>query len=276
MDMTIFNDLKDIIEKHTYEDAVKMLVRTLLAPDIEKIFNQPRKILCVQPHPDDCDLSAGGTLIKSIKNGAEAIYLTLTDGLMGTIDPKILPEELSIIRKKEQEDAAGIIGVKKFIWLNYRDTELPYSSNIRKLLVNIIRKERPSIILAPDPWLPYEGHPDHRVAGMLSIEAAIFAGLVHYAKLPYDEDSKPHNIEYMVFYNTHRPNLYYNIDDVIEIKLKALKQHKSQFLNNWDSVELFIRTLNMLYGKMINTKYAEAFKVIPKDLLHVATVAEHV
>ncbi|MGB9728784.1 MAG: PIG-L deacetylase family protein [Thermoprotei archaeon] len=204
------------------------------------------------------------------------MYLTLTDGSMGTVDPKTLPEELSIIRKKEQEKAAKIIGVKKLIWLNYKDTELPYSSDIRKILVNIIRKEKPNIILAPDPWLPYEGHPDHRVAGMLSIEAALFADLVHYAKLPYEENSEPHSIEYMVFYNTHRPNLYYNIDDTIEIKLEALREHKSQFLNNWNSVELFIRTLNMLYGKIINAKYAEAFKVIPKDLLHMTMIVEHI
>jgi LmbE family N-acetylglucosaminyl deacetylase len=80
----------------------------------------------------------------------------------------------------------------------------------------------------------------------------------------------------MVLYNTSKPNLYTNIDDVIEIKLKVLKQHESQFLNNWDNVELFIRTLNMLYGKIINAKYAEAFKVIPKDLLHVTTIVEHI
>lgn len=276
MNKVILNNLEDIIKKHTYEDAVKLLVRMILAPDIEKIFYQPKKILCIQPHPDDCDISAGGALIKAIKNGAEVIYLTLTDGSMGTIDPKILPEELSIIRKKEQENAAKIIGVKKLIWLDYKDTELPYSSEVRKLLVNIIRKEKPNIILAPDPWLPYEGHPDHRIGGILSVEAALFSGLAHYAKLSHETNTKPHDIEYMIFYNTPKPNLYFDIDDVIEIKLKALKQHESQFLNNWDDIELFIRIHGMLYGRMINAKYAEAFKVIPKDLLHVTTVTEHI
>ncbi|MGC9067520.1 MAG: hypothetical protein ACP5GU_00425 [Thermoprotei archaeon] len=75
MNMTVFNSLKDIIEKHTYEDAIKLLVRTLLVPDMEKIFDQPKKILCIQPHPDDCDLSTGGTLIKSIKNGTEGLSI---------------------------------------------------------------------------------------------------------------------------------------------------------------------------------------------------------
>jgi hypothetical protein len=70
MNMTVFNSLKDIIEKHTYEDAIKLLV-----PDMEKIFDQPKKILCIQPHPDDCDLSTGGTLIKSIKNGTEGLSI---------------------------------------------------------------------------------------------------------------------------------------------------------------------------------------------------------
>jgi LmbE family N-acetylglucosaminyl deacetylase len=248
----------------------------LLAPDLERIFDKPKKILCIQPHPDDCDFSAGGTLIKSIRNGAEVTYLTLTDGSMGTVNPKLSPEELSVIRKKEQENAAKIIGIKKLIWLNYKDTELPYSSDIRKLLVNIIRREKPNIVLAPDPWLPYEGHPDHRITGILSVEAALFSSLVHYAISSYEENIEPHSIEYMVLYNTSKPNLYTNIDDVIEIKLKVLKQHESQFLNNWDNVELFIRTLNMLYGKIINAKYAEAFKVIPKDLLHVTTIVEHI
>jgi LmbE family N-acetylglucosaminyl deacetylase len=40
---------------------------------------QAKKILCVQPHYDDNDIGAGGTLAKLHEAGAEIIYLTVTD-----------------------------------------------------------------------------------------------------------------------------------------------------------------------------------------------------
>lgn len=83
----------------------------------EEVLEEAKKILCIQPHPDDADFGAGGTIAKLTKNGCEATYVSLMDDRVGTFKQDLWPEKLAIIRVKEQEKAAEILGVKRLIWL---------------------------------------------------------------------------------------------------------------------------------------------------------------
>ena len=68
-----------------------MTIETILPmPDI---FSAKR-ILCIQPHYDDNDIGAAGTLIRLQQNGAEIFYLTVTDDLMGVVNVTLSDEEL--------------------------------------------------------------------------------------------------------------------------------------------------------------------------------------
>jgi len=203
--------------------------------------------------------------------GKEIVYLTLTDGAMGTRDLSSSPRELAKTRKREQEKAAKVIGVKKLIWFDYRDTELPYSPEVRNRIIGIIRDEKPDIVLAPDPWLLYEAHPDHRNAGLLALEAVFFAPFPH---INPEKGLTPHEVPLVGLYYTAKPNYIEDVTDVFDIKLKALKEHRSQFGNNWHQWELYIRTVGMFYGKKIGVMYGEGIKVLPKLLLHVTPFAE--
>ena len=42
-----------------------------------------QRILCVQPHYDDNDIAAGGTVAALAEAGVEVFYLTVTDDLVG-------------------------------------------------------------------------------------------------------------------------------------------------------------------------------------------------
>ena len=78
-------------------------------PDLESC----KRILCIQPHPDDNEIGAGGTIAKLADKGCEIFYLTATDGRLGTSDPSISPLDLIKTRDAELKAAAGVLGAQK-------------------------------------------------------------------------------------------------------------------------------------------------------------------
>lgn len=260
--------------KLSEEEAVRTLVKRVMYPDFDLAFEKARRILCIAPHPDDCEVGAGGTLASLSKMGKEAFLAIATDGSLGTSDPNLAPQQLAYIRMMEQEEAGRIIGVKKVIWFGYKDGYMPYDREARSKFVEVIRALKPDVVLAPDPWLSYEAHPDHRNTGLLSAEAIMVAGLPHYVEENSLVGLEPWRVRYVAFYYTSKPNYYYNITDTIDIKMRALKAHKSQFEANWNEFETLIKFIATLYGRRVGIGYAEAFKLLPTQLIHAVPFAE--
>ncbi|CAD5244957.1 PIG-L deacetylase family protein [Thermococcus camini] len=246
-------------------DEFKELLRETLGFDVERPFEGVERILCVQPHPDDCELAIGGALAKLSRGRREITYLTLTDGSAGSRE--IPPEKLKEVRREEQERAAEIIGVKKLIWLDYPDTKLPHSEDLRDEILRIIRSEKPDLVLTPDPWLPYDVHPDHRNAGFSTGEAAFFSAL------PSVGEGEPWEVRLLGFYYTDNPNYIEDIGDFLKLKLKALKAHKSQFGSEWSSWEVFVKSVARFYGETAGFKYGEGMKILPTVLFHANPLA---
>ena len=73
-----------------------------------------RRVLCVQAHPDDGEIGAGATVAKLTRAGADVIYLTITDGGVGTEDVSITPAELARIRRGGVR-AASLLSVNEMI-----------------------------------------------------------------------------------------------------------------------------------------------------------------
>ncbi|ASJ05575.1 PIG-L deacetylase family protein [Thermococcus barossii] len=264
----MFRDMDDF--KISFERLLKELEFDLSNP-----FEDVEKVLCIEPHPDDCAIGLGGTIKKLTEGGIEVVYVCMTDGSMGTLDDNLSPHELAMIRRKEEEESASLLGVKKVIWMGYRDTELPYTGEVRRELVKIIRAEKPDAVLAPDPWLPYEGHPDHRVTGFLSIDAVAFSPLPNFASTDGVAGLKPHQVDVFGFYYTARPNYFVDITDLMELKLKAVRAHRSQFTDDvWEKWEPFLRTVALYYGKKAGVKYAEGLRFMPGLFLHITPFAE--
>ncbi|KUH32680.1 diacetylchitobiose deacetylase [Thermococcus celericrescens] len=246
-------------------DEFRALLKETLGFDVERPFEGVERILCVQPHPDDCELAIGGMLAKLSREGKEITYLTLTDGSAGSRE--LPPDELKKIRRREQERAAEIIGVKKLLWLDYRDTRLPYSEEVRGELLRIIRSEKPDLVLAPDPWLPYDVHPDHRNAGLLAGEAAFFSAL------PSVGEGEPWEVRLLGFYYTDNSNYIEDVTGFLKLKLKALKAHESQFGGDWSSWEVFVKSVARFYGEMAGFKYGEGLRILPTVLFHANPLA---
>ncbi len=205
-----------------------MAIESLLP--IPNIFNA-RRILCVQPHYDDNDMAVAGTLTQLAKLGAELIYLTVTDDLMGVNDVLLSDTAATDALKRDQFAAAKIVGVKEQYWLGYPDAgDYDYFA-VRADLLKYIRLIQPDFVFTVDPWLTYEGHRDHIQTGLATAEAVMFAGLTKITSTDPTVDAayEEHEIQGIAFYHTREPNYISDISSTWEDKIDAVRCYETQF-----------------------------------------------
>lgn len=226
-----------------------------------------RSILCVQPHPDDNEVGAGATIARLAAQGTQVTYVTVTDGSIGTLDPEMTPELLAATRRREAEAAGRSLGASRFYWLDFPDGRGLQLTAVRNRLVDVIRSARPQVIMAPDPWLAYEGHSDHRITGLAAVEACLLGGFPNFERdrLAPQAAYQP---ELVALYNTARPNTWVDAEATWGRKMEAIRLHQSQFTAGWDTMAFFLQGQARALAEGHNCNMAEAFKVLPPILLH--------
>jgi len=223
-----------------------------------------RAYVVFQPHSDDAVWFAGGLILKLTKAGKDVTLVTVTDGSLGTADPDMTAERLVAIRKAEADEAARALGVHRHICLPFRDGFLPRYGEATAAMVRIIREEQADAILAPDPWLPYEAHPDHVNCGLSAAACAIYSGLPLY--MP---DLPPHALQYVAFYLSDRPNQFVDIESELDVKLAILRMFKSQFTPAAYEAAAWYATIKAQELGVANGMHAaEGFKVLTPRHLH--------
>ncbi len=236
---------------------------------IPDIF-QARKILAIQPHYDDNDIGAGGTLSRLHEKGAEIIYLTVTDDLMGVLDASLSPEAASAQLRCEQAEAGAFIGVSQHFWLGYPDAGSYDYYELRRKIIQAIRQFSPDFLFAPDPWLPYEAHRDHIQTGLAAAEAAMLYGLPRLPSDPVvDAAYAHHDILGVAFYYTADPNVTMDVGEALEKKVQAVRCYRAQFSPG--DMEMLVQVLDAK-GRMFaagqDFSHAETFKVMHPMALH--------
>lgn len=154
-------------------------LHTLMAPPE---LTGCRKILCVQPHPDDNEVGMGGIIASSAEKDCEIHYLTVTNGDLGAEDEQLSHEEIAKIRRVELEAAGRMLGATEFHQLQHGDGTLDHVPSLAEEIAEIIRSVQPEALFCPDPWLAYEAHHDHIVVGKATAQAFLLAGLARYPK----------------------------------------------------------------------------------------------
>jgi N,N'-diacetylchitobiose non-reducing end deacetylase len=235
-------------------------------------FSSARRILCIQPHYDDNDIGAGGTLARLGQLGAELIYLTVTDDRMGVVDLSLTDEQAGQILRRDQSAAGEIMGVKEHILLGYPDAgEYSYFA-LRSDLLKHLRRIQPDFVFAPDPWLAYEGHRDHIQTGLASVEAVLFAGS---HKIPSSDPTVdvalPHSwgVQGVALYFTREPNEIVDVGATFDTKIRAVRCYEAQF--NPDDMEMALFALGMKARQAANGsgfEFAEALRVLSPSALH--------
>ena len=246
-----------------------MTIETILPTP--NIF-EAKRILCVQPHYDDNDIAAAGILTQLAKNGAELIYLTVTDDLMGVVASSLSHEEAAQALKRDQIAAAKIVGVKEQYWLGYPDAGEYNYFDVRRDLLKYIRMLKPDFVFTCDPWLSYEGHHDHIQTGLATSEAIMFEGLTKIASSDAKVDSAydGHEVQGIAFYFTREPNLIADISSTWEDKIGALRCYEAQFTPK--GIEQLVAAMDMKSQQVaLGQSFArgEPLKVLHTSALHV-------
>ena len=230
----------------------------------------PERAMFIFAHPDDIEFGVAGTAAKWIKYGSEVTYIVLTDGNIGSHDEDMTAEKLAEIRRYEQTEAAKVVGAN-CIFMGEPDGLLQPTPELRKKLVRLIRKHKPNVVVCGDPNFYYRdgyiNHPDHRNAGQAALEA-VFPSADSPLLFPelIEEGYLPHKVNYVyISFGRREANLYIDISETIDLKIEALKKHKSQ-LKDWDPTER-MKEWSTQTGKEVGFKYAEGFfKITLKEV----------
>ena len=185
--------------------------------------------MVVTPHPDDAEFGCAGTVARWTRENKKVVYVLCTNGNKGTSDRSLSPEDLSKIRHEEQLNAAEVLQVSAVRFLGYPDQGLDDTPEFRKKIVRLIREYRPEVVLTSDPYRRYIWHRDHRITGQVVLDAVFPLARDHLAYPDLLEQGlEPHKVSQIWFWAADDINYRSDITDTFDIKLKALRCHKSQ------------------------------------------------
>lgn len=226
----------------------------------------PGRVLAVYAHPDDPEVSAGGTLARWSDEGAEVHVVVTTRGDKGTSDPNVDPAALTATRGAEAAAAAAVLGVAATHHLDHPDGDLVDDRPLRLELVRLVRRLRPDVVCCPDPTAVFLGdgyvnHRDHRVTGWATIDAvAPAAANPHYFPELRAEGLDPHQVRELWLSGTREPNRWVDIGTTLDRKIDAVFRHVSQVPDAGEFLRDFLRDAAADAGRVAGLRFAEAFR----------------
>jgi N-acetylglucosamine malate deacetylase 1 len=220
-------------------------------------------VLAFGAHPDDVELSCGGTLYKHAQAGKKTGIIDLTQGELGT-------RGTVKIRQEEAKKAALVINCAVRENLKMPDGFFLHDKkNILKVVAKI-RQYRPDVVLCN---APYDRHPDHGRAASLVNDACFLAGLQKLKTTLAGKDQlhyRPLAVYHYVQFKHINPDHLVDISNYFDAKMKAVWCHSSQFHNpkskqpetfisKSDFMESYVLKRAEDFGQLINVAKAEGF-----------------
>lgn len=219
-------------------------------------------ILAFGVHPDDVELSCGGTLLIEMVHGKKTGIIDLTRGELGT-------RGTAHTRKEEAAAAAKILGVHVRENLEMRDGFFKNDEEHQLQIIQKLRQYQPEIVLCN---AVEDRHPDHGRSSKLVSDSCFLSGL---RKIETSFEGVPQEAwrpKYVFHYIQDRylnPDFVIDVSSVFEQKLKAIQAYGTQFHNpELDEPQTYISTPGYLdsviyrhkmFGKMIGVDHAEGF-----------------
>jgi N-acetylglucosamine malate deacetylase 1 len=228
-------------------------------------------LLAIAAHPDDVELTCGGTLLKSAQQGYKTGILDLTVGEMGT---RGTPET----RAKEAARAAKILKVSYRGTLGVPDSDVQPARQHKLALAQKIRELRPHTVI-----LPYweARHPDHYHASTLGYEGCFLAGLK--ALRIAGEPFRPFKILYCTSFEGMPATFIVDITKQYQTRRRAILAYASQFRPAQserkqrvylaiDELDSKMDLLARRNGDLIGVKYGEPF--LQKELMQIEDIVK--
>ena len=226
----------------------------MTGPNIERV-------MLITAHPDDSEFGAGGSVARHVREGREVTYVIATNGNKGSSDRTMTPERLATIRESEQRHAARVLGVEHVEFLGYPDCELEDTRALRRDVTRQIRKWRPDLIITMQPTRTknlYASHRDHRTIGSVALDCIYPLARDPMACPELIPEYEPHNVREVHLMQWDEAELIVDIAEVMDVKLKAIACHQSQF-NDFAAGEARVRERAAQLGKSRQYAFAEAF-----------------
>jgi bacillithiol biosynthesis deacetylase BshB1 len=225
-------------------------------------------ILAIFAHPDDLELSVGGTMLKMKHLGYSTGALDVTRGEMGT-------RGTIEGRAKEAEEAAKILNLDVRENLGLADGHVFVDDASRVQMVRALRRLKPKVILTHQIG---DSHPDHDHIAQLVRECTRLAAMRNYDAETGNERIAPPIVAHNVFSRSVVPSFIVDISDFLTEKMEAIRAHRSQFYDP-DSKEpetmltgkdylAQIETRSRYFGSLIGVAAGEPFYV--REALNIA------
>ena len=224
----------------------------------------PSCALAIYAHPDDAEVSCGGTLARWAAAGARVEVVVCTQGDKGSSDPTVKPRALVKRRREEVTRAGKVLGVANHHFLDHPDGDIENTSELRRELVAVVRSVRPDVVVCPDPEAAFFGqsyfnHRDHRVVGWTALDAvAPAAANPHY----FPDAGAAHQVECVYLSGTLTPDVWVDISDSVDAKAEALLCHESQVGETSEWLRTAVRERAEQAGRAAGVDYAEGFRLL--------------
>jgi len=211
------------------------------------------KILVIGAHLDDIELACGGTLSKAIKNGHKVKVLIMSKSGYTNKEGKI--QRTNEIAVKEGKEALETLGVKDIEILDFPTKDILFCSDVVNAIDIVMSKYNPDIIFTHHP---FDTHQAHEGVSKSTIAAARRKNTVYFF-----EPIAPSGRSYVAF----KRQLYVDIEDTIDLKIKSLKKHKSEY-NKFGGEDWIggVKSRCGFRGYEIGKKYAEAFEILRQEM----------
>ncbi|HVM09229.1 MAG TPA: PIG-L deacetylase family protein [Acidimicrobiales bacterium] len=222
----------------------------------------PDRVLAVYAHPDDADVSAGGTLATWAEAGAHIEVVVCAMGDKGAVDPSTDAAELAQRRADEVGAAADALGIDGVHLLGRPDGEVVNDASLRGEIVGLIRSVRPDTVVCPDPTAivfgaSYVNHRDHREVGWATLDASSHeAGNALY----FPDAGPPHRVSEIWLSGTLEPDAWVDIEAALDRKAKALACHESQLGEAGEWLRAVVQERARDAGRASGHRYAEGFR----------------
>ncbi|MGC1718261.1 MAG: PIG-L family deacetylase [Isosphaeraceae bacterium] len=109
---------------------------------------KPLRVIVFGPHPDDCELSAGGTAARWVKLGNKVKFVSVTNGDIG--HHQMAGAILARRRTAEVKCCAEILGIETEV-LDIHDGELMPTLENCRTITRKIREWQADVVISPRP-----------------------------------------------------------------------------------------------------------------------------
>lgn len=177
----------------------------------------PFDLVAFAAHPDDAELSAGGTLARAAAAGRRVAIVDLTRGELGT-------RGSAEVRAAEAAEAARVLGLAHRENCGLPDGLFGEDADALGRVVEAVRRLRPAVVLANALG---DRHPDHGRGAALVERACFLAGLPRFQ--PGLAPWRPRLVLHYVQDRFRVPSLVVDITGFEQTKYAAIAAYSSQF-----------------------------------------------